>query len=166
MANALCLIRQMAVNSSPRGILSTFPLRTTSFPQIWNNFSIRLMFFSTNNPSDHYEDTVREFSMILKRKDWVILLNNEDSLRKLNPEVVCSVLQKSEIDDSVRLQNFFYWSSSKMSTPQNLLSYSILAIRLCNSGLIHQAQNMLEKLLETRKPPLEILDSLDVRFFE
>uniref|UniRef100_A0A5B7BMF1 Pentatricopeptide repeat-containing protein n=1 Tax=Davidia involucrata TaxID=16924 RepID=A0A5B7BMF1_DAVIN len=79
------------------------------------------------------EDSVREITTILKCNNWRALLDSSDVPKKLNPDVVQTVLHQNQVGDSKRLLDFFYWVEHKMGTHQDLNILSILAVNLCNS---------------------------------
>ncbi|PQQ18113.1 pentatricopeptide repeat-containing protein [Prunus yedoensis var. nudiflora] len=113
------------------------------------------------------EDTVREISTILKHNDWHFALNSSDLPKKLNPHVVRAVLQQNhQVGDPKRLLSFFIWTDTHIGVPQNLHSFSILAVALCNSKLFEQAHAVLERMVKSRKPPLEVVNSLVMCFRE
>jgi leucine-rich PPR motif-containing protein len=117
--------------------------------------------FCTSQTSKQSEEgTVKEILAALKQSNWQYLMESSGMPKKLNPEVVRSVLYQNQVNDPKRLLHFFDWSASVMGVPQNLNSFSILAIALCNSSLFALANGVLERMMGTRKPPLEIIDSI------
>ncbi|KAK1303856.1 Pentatricopeptide repeat-containing protein [Acorus calamus] len=105
---------------------------------------------------------------ILRRDQWRPIIASSDVPTKLNPDAVLSVIS-SRTDDEVtpnpkRLLDFFYWSRTHMGgVPQKLDSYSILAVRLCDSGLFAPANGLLEQMIKTHFPSSRagsLLDSI------
>ncbi|KAH7867442.1 hypothetical protein Vadar_033464 [Vaccinium darrowii] len=127
---------------------------TTPVSLIWNRFHCS----QTSNQNN--DTTVQQITTILKQKNWKFLLDSSHVAQTLNPDVIRSVLHQYKSIDSKRLLSFFNWSTSQMGTPQNLSSFSILAIVLCNSNQFAHAHVVLEKMIETRSPDPLVVDSI------
>ncbi|GMH16711.1 hypothetical protein Nepgr_018552 [Nepenthes gracilis] len=63
----------------------------------------------TPNGQDNVDDTVRQISEFLKHSNWKLLLQSSDLSKKINPELVGSVLHQNRFSDPTRLLSFFYW---------------------------------------------------------
>ncbi|GMQ09545.1 hypothetical protein CsSME_00052877 [Camellia sinensis var. sinensis] len=117
-------------------------------------------FFHSSQISKENEDTVRQITSILTHNNWQFLLESSYLPQKLNPDVIRSVLHQNMAGDPKRLLGFFNWSSHQMGTPQNLNSFSILAIVLCNSNQFAYANWVLERMIEICCPVSAVLDSI------
>ncbi|XP_061994031.1 pentatricopeptide repeat-containing protein At5g61990, mitochondrial-like [Rosa rugosa] len=122
--------------------------------------------YKSESKKQEDDETVREICTILKRsREWESVLSSSGFPKKLNPCVVRSVLQQHhQIDDPERLLSFFDWSGAQLGVLPNLHSFSIMAVVLCNSKLFGHAHGVLERMVRTRKPALEVLDCV-VRCF-
>uniref|UniRef100_A0A803N7D6 Pentatricopeptide repeat-containing protein n=1 Tax=Chenopodium quinoa TaxID=63459 RepID=A0A803N7D6_CHEQI len=130
-------------------------LRTISY------FLSSCRFFTTLKISNGENgETVEEISKLLKHNNWSILMGSSDIIKKLNPDVVQSVLHHNQFSDPIRLLGFFNWSHSQLGIHHNLFSFSILAVLLCNSSCFPLANGVIECLIETRPPSYMVFDSL------
>ncbi|KAJ9163956.1 hypothetical protein P3X46_023576 [Hevea brasiliensis] len=126
---------------------------------IYRTRSCHLKFrsLSTTNQQDN---NVKEITALLKQNNWQYLIECSSIINKLNPDVVLSVIKQNQVNDPKHLNSFFNWVHSIIGIPQNICSFSILAIILCNSRLFASANSVLERMIDARKHHLEILDSV------
>lgn len=103
-----------------------------------------------------------EITKVLKYNDWQFVLESSILPREpLNPDVVQSVLLRNQLNTHPkRLLDFFHWSNYQMGSPQNLNSFSILALVLINSNLFSLANGLLSRMMETQIPVSTMLSSL------
>ncbi|XP_031254189.1 pentatricopeptide repeat-containing protein At5g61990, mitochondrial-like [Pistacia vera] len=102
----------------------------------------------------------KQVSDLLRQNNWQTLIANLHIPNKLNPDVVRSVILQNEVGDLKRLLDFFYWSKSQTGIPHFLDSFSILAIRLCNSNLFGPANGVLNNMIKTRESCSSIFNSI------
>ena len=79
---------------------------------------------------------VQEISDILCHKNWKFLMGSSDIPKKLNPDVIRSVIRHNRSVDPKRLLDFFIWSKTKVGTLKDLEVVSILVVSLCIEVLI------------------------------
>ncbi|KAI6675781.1 hypothetical protein NL676_003687 [Syzygium grande] len=120
---------------------------------------VRSLSTSSHSQLDHHR-TAGEIAAILHHHDWELLLRSSDLPQRLNPDVVLSVLCQNQVRDPKRLLSFFRWSDSFLGRPQNLHSFSILAVLLCDSMLFPLADGVAHRMIDTGAPVSRILDSL------
>ncbi|XP_060203056.1 pentatricopeptide repeat-containing protein At5g61990, mitochondrial-like [Lycium barbarum] len=106
------------------------------------------------------KSTDEEISTILKHKNWKLLLESSTIPQKLNPDVVYSVLDRNKlVVNPKRLLDFFDWSNQQVQLTQNIDSFSILALALCNSNNFGPANQVFNEMIQRRRFP-DILSSL------
>ncbi|GAB2240991.1 hypothetical protein Droror1_Dr00021509 [Drosera rotundifolia] len=107
------------------------------------------------------DEVVRRISNLLKHSNWKPLIESSDIPYKLTPHLVGSVLRHNRTSsDPTRLLGFFYWCDSRLGLRQHLQFHSLLALLLCHARCFPQASGLVQRLIESRRLPLDLLESL------
>ncbi|MCD7460337.1 hypothetical protein HAX54_043330 [Datura stramonium] len=105
---------------------------------------------------------VQEITEILKYKKWKKLIKSANLRKKLNPDVVRSVLYQDQLGNHLeRLLSFFQWSKHKVGIQSDLNIHSFLAARLCSNRLYAPANSVLQHVIRLRFPPSDVVKSID-----
>lgn len=119
--------------------------------------------FSSSQALTQNEDSVREITTLLNSHNWQALMESSDIPKKLNTDVIRSVILQNQVGDPKRLLNFFYWSQHKMGTSnaqQDLDVLSALAVNLCNSNWYGPASDLIKCIIRNSDSPLAVLGSI------
>ncbi|XP_052207091.1 pentatricopeptide repeat-containing protein At5g61990, mitochondrial-like [Diospyros lotus] len=122
--------------------------------------------FSSSSQKHHSSSPVtnerlaEEIAQILKFQNWNLLLEQSDIPKRLNADVVRTVLDKHQVGDPNRLLNFFSWYERKMGAVQDLNILAKLAVPLCNSRYYRHAIDIIQRMIRMRSSPREILGSI------
>uniref|UniRef100_A0A6I9QJK0 Pentatricopeptide repeat-containing protein At5g61990, mitochondrial n=1 Tax=Elaeis guineensis var. tenera TaxID=51953 RepID=A0A6I9QJK0_ELAGV len=147
----LLLLREIKPSLAGRNPSLDRPLRS----------HLLLFFYSSETLQDAGDDLAREiFDVLRHTANWKPTMAASGIPRRLTPTAVFDVLRRSKVLDPKRLLDFFYWSGSQMAAPQNLNSFSTLAVTLCNSGHFPLANGLLERMIKTNSPVSSILYSV------
>ncbi|KAF3612383.1 putative 50S ribosomal protein L18, chloroplastic-like isoform X1 [Capsicum annuum] len=105
---------------------------------------------------------VQELTQILKNKKWKRLIQSSGLKKKLNPDVVRSILHQHQLTNHLeRLLSFFQWSKHKVGIQSDLEIHSFLAVLLCSNNLYGPASSVLDIVIKFGLPPLDVVKSID-----
>ncbi|PWA90403.1 tetratricopeptide-like helical domain-containing protein [Artemisia annua] len=109
---------------------------------------------------DDDEETIKKITSILNNEVWKPPESYPNLYKKLNPNVVQSVIVQNHACSPQRLHNLFVWSSEQMRASQNINSYIILSKIFADSNELNFARKVLAMMAKSLMPVSDVVDAM------
>ncbi|PWA58598.1 tetratricopeptide-like helical domain-containing protein [Artemisia annua] len=109
------------------------------------------------------QETINEITSILNNnnQDYNDFISRIKSFQNpLNPNLIQSILAKNQSCDPKKLLHFFNWSVHEKGIVPNLVSFLILAMSFVSFNRLRYASNVLDQMIETRKPVSDVVEAV------